>query len=154
MGILHSGRKLIVDKGIVKASPMPSLKDIEALMVDIDDIEEFKWVFLIFTCATLLAPTSRLEDEGQPSSSHEHVNESGAPFDANNAQHSPVHSGGQRPSFEDSLGCTNEGVLERPHVEEGMLFANKDHLHPGPHNMLVLVQSCMDNNVDITPQAS
>ena len=33
-------------------------------------------------------------DEGQPSSSHEHVNENGAPFDTNNAQHSPVHSGG------------------------------------------------------------
>ena len=60
-------------------------------------------------------------DEGQPSSSHEHVNESGTPFDANDAQHSPVHSAGQRPSFEDSLGCTNEGVLERPHVEEGVL---------------------------------
>ena len=40
---------------------MLSLKDIEALMVDIDDIEKFKRVFLIFTCATLLAPTSRLE---------------------------------------------------------------------------------------------
>ena len=61
MGIPHSGRKLIVDKGTVKASPMPSLKDIEALMVDIDDIEDFKWVFLIFACATLLAPTSHLE---------------------------------------------------------------------------------------------
>ena len=61
MGIPHNGRKLIFDKGTVKASPMSSLKDIEALMVDIDDIEEFKWVFLIFTCATLLAPISRLE---------------------------------------------------------------------------------------------
>ena len=61
MGIPRSGRKLIIDKGTVKASPMPSLKDIEALMVDIDDIEKFKRVFLIFTCATLLAPTSRLE---------------------------------------------------------------------------------------------
>ena len=30
-------------------------------MVDIDDIEEFKRVFLIFACATLLAPTSCLE---------------------------------------------------------------------------------------------
>ena len=30
-------------------------------MVDIDDIEEFKRVFLIFACVTLLAPTSRLE---------------------------------------------------------------------------------------------
>ena len=93
-------------------------------------------------------------DEGQPSSSHEHVNESDAPFDANNAQHSLVHSGGQRPSFEDSLGCTNERVLERPHVEEGVFFANKDHLHPRPHNMLVLVQSCMDNNADVAPQTS
>ena len=61
MGIPHSVRKLIVDKGTVKASLMPSLKDIEALMVDIDDIEEFKRVFLIFACATLLAPTSRSE---------------------------------------------------------------------------------------------
>ncbi|RVX04833.1 hypothetical protein CK203_024975 [Vitis vinifera] len=59
--IPHSGRKLIVDKRTVKASQMPSLQDIESMMVGIDDIEEFKRVFLIFTCATLLAPTSRLE---------------------------------------------------------------------------------------------
>ena len=92
-------------------------------------------------------------DEGQPLSSHEHVNESGTPFDANNAQHSPIHSGGQRTYFEGGLGCTNEGVSERPNVEEGVFFANEDHLHPRPHNMLVLVQSCMDNNVDVVPQA-
>ena len=61
MGIPHSGRKLIVDKGTVKASPMLSLKDIEALMVDIDDIEEFKWVFLIFACVYLLALTYPLK---------------------------------------------------------------------------------------------
>ena len=61
MGIPHSGRKLIVDKGTVKASQMPSLKDIESMMVDIDDIKEFKQVFFIFACATLLAPTSHLE---------------------------------------------------------------------------------------------
>ena len=61
MGIPHSVRKLIVDKGTVKASLMPSLKDMEALMVDIDDIEEFKRGFLTFACATLLAPTSRSE---------------------------------------------------------------------------------------------
>ena len=93
-------------------------------------------------------------DEGQSSNSHEHVNESGAPFDTNNAQHSPVHSGGQRRYFEDGLGCTNEEVSERPNVEEGVLFANEDHLHPRPHNMLVLVQLCMDNNADVAPQAS
>ncbi|RVW53720.1 hypothetical protein CK203_068969 [Vitis vinifera] len=40
---------------------MPSLQDIESMMVGIDDMEEFKRVFLIFACATLLAPTSRLE---------------------------------------------------------------------------------------------
>ena len=62
MGIPHSVRKLIVDKGTVKASQMLSLKNIESMMVDINDIEEFKRVFLIFACATLLAPTSRLED--------------------------------------------------------------------------------------------
>ena len=61
MGSPHSGRKLIVDKGIIKASQMPSLQDIESMMVGIEDIEEFKQVFFIFTCATLLAPTSRLE---------------------------------------------------------------------------------------------
>ncbi|KAL6336205.1 hypothetical protein AAG906_011087 [Vitis piasezkii] len=226
MGFPHSGKKLIVDKGTVKASQMPSLKNIESMMVDINDIEEFKRVFLIFACATLLAPTSRLEDshslwrkdnvwikgclmflqlelemlggfgkvelvstlaeqdqierneapivddpdetedfdvicarmeatrrqiidaqshvniliasynrdmnmlrthftssqyrtdEGQPSSSHEHVNESGAPFDTNNAQHSPVHSGGQRRFFEDDLGCTDEGVSKRPNPQK------------------------------------
>ena len=31
------------------------------MMVDIDDIEEFKRVFLIFMCTTLLAPTSHLK---------------------------------------------------------------------------------------------
>ncbi|XP_059598708.1 uncharacterized protein LOC132255079 [Vitis vinifera] len=328
MGIPHSGRKLIVEKGSVKASQMPSLQDIESMMVGIDDMEEFKRVFLIFACATLLAPTSRLEgshslwytpreqllgninwgeyvlefliqaiyehrrkesvwikgclmflqifyfsisnfpamyvelttpriaawndflvkqriklelemlggfgkvelvstsaeqdeteknkaptvddpvdpdenedfdvicarmeatqrqitdaqshlnsliasynrdvkvlrtrftsshyrtDEGQPSNFHEHVNESGAPFYTNNPQHSPVHSGGQRRSFEDDVGCTNEGVSERPNVEDGVFFSNEDPLHPGPHNMLVLVQSCMNNNVDVAPQAS
>ena len=61
MGIPHSGRKLIVEKASVKASQMPSLQDIESMMVDIDDMEEFKRVFLIFACATLLAPTSHLE---------------------------------------------------------------------------------------------
>ncbi|RVW68679.1 hypothetical protein CK203_063396 [Vitis vinifera] len=210
------------------------------MMVGIDDIEEFKRVFLIFACATLLAPTSHLEGgrkvfglrvfdvstamyvelttpriavwndflvkqriklelemlggfgkveqdeieknkapvvddpvdldenedfdvicarmettqhEGQPSNCHEHVNESGAPFHTNNPQHSPIHFGGQRRSFEDDLGCTNEGVSERPNVEEGVFFANEDPLHPGPHNMLVLVQLCMDNNADVAPQA-
>ena len=58
MGFPHSGMKLIVDKGTVKASQMLSLKNIESMMVGIDDMEEFKQVFLIFACATLLAPTS------------------------------------------------------------------------------------------------
>nr|CAN75998.1 hypothetical protein VITISV_019162 [Vitis vinifera] len=93
-------------------------------------------------------------DEGQPSNCHEHVNESGAPFYTNNPQHSPVHSGGQRRSSEDDLGCTNERVLERPNVEDGVFFANEDPFHPGLHNKLVLVQSCMDNNADVAPQAS
>ncbi|XP_034686698.1 uncharacterized protein LOC117915249 [Vitis riparia] len=93
-------------------------------------------------------------DEGQPSNCHEHVNESGAPFYINNPHHSPVHSGGQRRSSEDDLGCTNEGVSKRPNVEDGVFFANEDPLHPGPHNMLVLVHSCMDNNVDVAPQGS
>ena len=93
-------------------------------------------------------------DEDQPSSSHEHVNESGAPFDTNNAQHSPVHFGGQRTSFEDGFICTNEGVSKRLNIEEGVFFVNEDHLHPRPHNMLVLVQSCMDNNADVAPQTS
>ena len=55
-----------------------------------------------------------LTDEGQPSNFHEHVNESGAPFYTNNPQHSPVHSGGQRRSSEDDLGCTNEGCQKDP----------------------------------------
>ena len=53
-------------------------------------------------------------DEGQPLNCHEHVNESGAPFYTNNPQHSPVHSGGQRRSSEDDLGCTNEGCQKDP----------------------------------------
>ncbi|KAL6329355.1 hypothetical protein AAG906_017663 [Vitis piasezkii] len=78
-------------------------------------------------------------DEGQPSNCHEHVNESGASFYTNNPQHSPVHSGGQRRSFEDDLGCTNEGVSERPNVEEGVFFETRIP-SPGPHNMLVLTE--------------
>ena len=93
-------------------------------------------------------------NKGQPSNCHEHVNESGAPFYTNNPHHSPVNSGGQRRSSEDDLGCTNEGVLERPNVEDGVFLSNEDPLHPGPRNMLVLVQSCMDNNMDVAPQAS
>ena len=93
-------------------------------------------------------------DEGQSSNYHEHVNESGAPFYTNNPHHSPVNSGGQRRSSEDDLGCTNERVSKRHNVKDGVFFANKDPLHPGPHNMLVLVQSCMDNNTDVAPQAS
>ncbi|RVW98993.1 hypothetical protein CK203_033832 [Vitis vinifera] len=77
-------------------------------------------------------------DEGQPSNFHEHVNESGAPFYTNNPQHSPVHSGGQRRSSKDDLGCTNEGVSERPNVEDGVFFSNEDPLHPGPHNIEML----------------
>ena len=34
-----------------------------------------------------------------------------------------------------------------------MFFANKDHLHPRTHNMLMSVQSCGDNNKDVKPQA-
>ena len=57
-------------------------------------------------------------------------------------------------SSEDDLGCTNEGVLERPNVEDGVFLSNEDPLHPGPRNMLVLVQSCMNTNVNVAPQAS
>ncbi|RVX19113.1 hypothetical protein CK203_008566 [Vitis vinifera] len=60
---------------------------------------------------------------------------------------------GQPRSSEDDLGCTNERVPERPNVEDGVFFSNEDPLHPGPHNMLVLVQSCMNTNVDVAPQA-
>ena len=61
MGILHNGRKFIVEEETIKASLVMCLKDIEALMVDIDDIDEFKRLFFIFLCATSLALTSRLE---------------------------------------------------------------------------------------------
>ena len=44
-------------------------------------------------------------------------------------------------------------MSERPSVEEGVFFANEDPLYPGPHNMLVLVQLCMNNNADVKPQA-
>ncbi|KAL6348126.1 hypothetical protein AAG906_039281 [Vitis piasezkii] len=220
MGIPHSGRKLIVEKASVKASQMPSLQDIESMMVGIDDMEEFKRVFLIFAsnligthislgrrkesvwikgclmflvtfvlfitmyvelntprivawndflvkqsiklelemlggfdkveviCARMEATQCQITDaqshfnsliasynrdvkvlrtrftsshyrtdEGQPSNFHEHVNEK---------QHSPVHSGGQRRSSEDDLRCTNEGMSERPNVEDGVFFSNED----------------------------
>ncbi|RVW79647.1 hypothetical protein CK203_065286 [Vitis vinifera] len=231
---------------------MPSLQDIESMMVGIDDMEEFKRVFLIFACATLLAPTSRLEGshslwytpreqllgninwgeyvlEFFIQAIHEHrrkesvwikgclmflqifyfsisnfpamyvelttpriaawndflvkqriklelemlggfgkvelvstsaeqdeteknkapaVDDPVDPDENEDFDHSPVHSGGQRRSSEDDLGCTNEGC-QKDQRRRWCSFANEDPLHPGPHNMLVLVQSCMDNNVDV-----
>ncbi|KAL6340516.1 hypothetical protein AAG906_006181 [Vitis piasezkii] len=131
--------EMLEDLEKLRKNKAPAVDD----LVDLDENEDFDVI-----CARMEA-TQR-----QSSNCHEHVNESGAPFYTNNPQHSPVHSGGQRRSFEDDLGCTNEGVSERPNVEEGVFFANEDPLHPGPHNMLVLVQSCMDNNADVAPQAS
>ncbi|RVW84477.1 hypothetical protein CK203_041299 [Vitis vinifera] len=216
---------------------MPSLQDIESMMVGIDDMEEFKRVFLIFACATLLAPTSRLEGshslwytpreqllgninwgeyvlEFFIQAIHEHRRKESVwikgclmflqpcmwnltpriaawndflvkqriklelemlggfgkvelvstlaeqdETEKNKAPavDDPVDQMRMKTlirSSEDDLGCTNEGVSERPNVEDGVFFANKDPLHPGPHNMLVLVQSCMDNSADVAPQAS
>ena len=92
-------------------------------------------------------------NKGQPSSSHENMNEGDALFDKNNAQQSLAYSNGQRTSVEGGIGCTNERVSKIPHLEECVFFANKDHLHPRTHNMLMSVQSCGDNNKDVKPQA-
>ena len=61
MGIPHIKTELIVEEAIVKLSPMSTLKDIEAMMIDIDDIDKFNLFFLIFSCATLSAPTFHLK---------------------------------------------------------------------------------------------
>ena len=61
MGISHAGTKLILKEANVKSSSMPKFKDLEAMMVAINNIEEFKWLFLVFLCATLLALPSHLE---------------------------------------------------------------------------------------------
>ncbi|RVW96531.1 hypothetical protein CK203_029746 [Vitis vinifera] len=240
--------KLIVDKGTVKASQMLSLKNIESMMVDINDIEEFKRVFLIFTCATLLAPTSRLEDSHSlwrkdsvwikgclmflqifyfsisnfPTMyvelttpriaawnnflvkqriklelemlggfgkfelvstlvKQDQIERNEAPtvddpdetedfdvicarmeatwrqiIDAQSHVNILIASYNRdmnmlRTRFTSSHYRTDEdeGVSKKPNIEEGVLFANEDHLHPRPYNMLVLVQSCMDNYADV-----
>lgn len=61
MKIPHDRRKLIVEEEIVKPSLVSNLKDIEAFMVGINDIDEFKRLFFMFSCAKLLASTSYLE---------------------------------------------------------------------------------------------
>ncbi|RVW61399.1 hypothetical protein CK203_032054 [Vitis vinifera] len=264
MGIPHSGRKLIVEKASVKASQMPSLQDIESMMVGIDDMEEFKQVFLIFACATLLAPTSRLEGshslwytpreqllgninwgeyvlEFFIQAIHEHRRKENvwikgclmflqifyfsisnfpamyvelttpriatwndflvkqhiklelemlggfskveviyARMEATQRQITDAQSHlnsliasynrdvkvlrtrftsshyrtdeGQPSNFHEHVN--ESGVLERPNVEDGVFLSNEDPLHPGPRNMLVLVQSCMNTNVNVAPQAS
>ena len=53
-------------------------------------------------------------NKGQPSSSHENMNEGDALFDKNNAQQSLAYSNGQRTSVEGGIGCTNEGVENTP----------------------------------------
>ncbi|RVW32318.1 hypothetical protein CK203_078989 [Vitis vinifera] len=214
---------------------MPSLQDIESMMVGIDDMEEFKRVFLIFACATLLAPTSRLEaihehrrkesvwikgclmflqifyfsisnfpamyvelnipriaawndflvkqriklelemlggfdkvevicarieaTQHQITDAQSHLNSLIASYNRDvKVLRTRFTSSHYRTDEGQPSNChehVNEsGVSEIPNVEDGVFFANKDPLHPGPHNMLVLVQLCMDNSADVVPQAS
>ncbi|KAL6327413.1 hypothetical protein AAG906_019726 [Vitis piasezkii] len=164
---------------------MPSLQDIESMMVGIDDMEEFKWVFLIF--ASNLIDT-HISFEGSHSLwRKESVWIKGCLmflqifyFSISNFSAMYVELTTPRiAAWNDFL------VKQRIKLELEMLggFGKVEHIgeqdetekirllqlmtkltlmrmktlmipSPGPHNMLVLVQSCMNNNVDIAPQAS
>ncbi|KAL6316675.1 hypothetical protein AAG906_019588 [Vitis piasezkii] len=175
---------------------MPSLQDIESMMVGIDDLEEFKRVFLVFASnligthislwkvvthyamyVELTTPRiaawndflvkQRIKLELEMLGGFGKVEATQCQItDAQSHLNSLIASYNRdmkvlRTRFTSSHYCTDEGqpsnfhehvnesgVSERPNVEDGVFFSNEDPLHPRPHNMLVLVQSCMNNNVD------
>ena len=60
-GIPPSGRKLVLDTHCIREGRVPSIMDIEDLMVEIKNATEFHRLFIIFVCATLSALTTCLE---------------------------------------------------------------------------------------------
>ncbi|KAL6344438.1 hypothetical protein AAG906_039694 [Vitis piasezkii] len=217
---------------------MPSLQDIESMMVGIDDMEEFKRVFLIFACATLLASISRLKVVTRYAI-HEHRRKesvrikgclmifyfsisnfpamyvelttpriaawndflvkqriklelemlggfgklvsTSAEQDETEKNKAPAVDDPVDPDENEDFDviCARMEATQRQitdaqsHLNSLIASYNRDvkgcrktqrrrwcvlckrgSLHPEPHNMLVLVHSCMDNNVDVAPQGS
>ena len=60
-GIPHGGKKLILDTHYHRDGCVLSIQEIEGLMVETKNADEFRWFFITFTCATVLAPTMHLE---------------------------------------------------------------------------------------------
>ena len=60
-GIPPSGRKLVLDTHCIHEGRVPSIIEIEDLMVEIKNATEFHRLFIIFVCATLFALTMCLE---------------------------------------------------------------------------------------------
>lgn len=61
LGIPHFGWKLVLKELKNKVEKVHNLKDIERMMWAVEDNEQLKQLFIIFSCVILLAPTSRLE---------------------------------------------------------------------------------------------
>ena len=60
-GIPLSGRKPVLDTYRHRDGRVPSIQKIERLMVETKNAKEFRQLFIIFVCATVLAPTLFLE---------------------------------------------------------------------------------------------
>ena len=56
-GIPLGGRKLVLDTHFHRGGCFPSIEEIEHLMVETKNVEEFWLFFIIFTCARLLIVT-------------------------------------------------------------------------------------------------
>ena len=61
MRIPYTETNLILEEAYVKPSPISKLKDVKVMMVVVDDINEFKRLFLEFSCVNLLDLISHLE---------------------------------------------------------------------------------------------
>ena len=60
-GILLGGRILVLDSHHYRDDRVPSIQNIERLMVETKNAKEFRQFFIIFVCTTVLASTTRLE---------------------------------------------------------------------------------------------
>ena len=60
-GIPPGGRKSVLDTHRYCDVRVPSIQKIERLMLETKNAEEFHQLFIIFTCAIVLAPTMHLE---------------------------------------------------------------------------------------------
>lgn len=60
-GIPIGGRKLVLDTHYICEGRIPSITEIEDLMVETENVVEFYLLFIIFVRATLFSPTTCLE---------------------------------------------------------------------------------------------